>query len=59
VDLDPRDADAWTQLGVAAAIRGDFRRARTCLERALSIEPGHPVARANLDRVNRLPPGRR
>jgi hypothetical protein len=59
VDLDPRDADAWTQLGVAAAIRRDFRRARICFERALSIEPGHPVARANLDRVNRLPGGRR
>ena len=53
VDLDPRDADAWTQLGVAAAIRGDFRRARTCFERALAIEPGHPVARANLSRLPR------
>jgi hypothetical protein len=53
VELDPRDADAWTQLGVAAAIGRDFRRAKTCFERALAVEPGHPVAAANLARVRR------
>ncbi len=53
VALDPGDADALTQLGVAAAVRGRLAEAKGLLERALAADPAHPEARRNLDRVLR------
>ncbi|MFZ4579300.1 MAG: tetratricopeptide repeat protein [Myxococcota bacterium] len=53
VALDPRDADALTQLGVLHARAGDFPTARDLFRRALEAFPGHPAARGNLERVER------
>lgn len=51
VERNPDDADAYTNLGSAYAIRGDLAEAARNFERALQIEPGHEVARKNLERV--------
>ncbi|MEC9048183.1 MAG: tetratricopeptide repeat protein [Planctomycetota bacterium] len=40
-----RDADSYTQLGVALHHAGDVRGARESLERALVLDPGHAAAR--------------
>lgn len=45
------DADAWTNLGVAYARRGQDERAADSFERATRIDPGHATARTNLATV--------
>lgn len=44
-----RNADSYTQLGVALHQAGDVRGARESLERALVLDPGHAAARDLLD----------
>jgi spermidine synthase len=52
-------ADAWNALGVAYAQLGEYQRARDALDQALRIEPNHPEARRNRQRLDQasLPSG--
>lgn len=59
VDLDPGDADALNQLGVAAANAGRWDEARDLFTRAVRAFPGHPAAKANLGILESRMPGRR
>src|SRR5437867_5389052 len=43
VSLDPRNAEAWQQLGDAATNMGDDSTAVTAWRRALVIDPGRPI----------------
>src|SRR2546425_5841800 len=43
VSLDPRNAEAWQQLGGAATNMGDDPTAGTAWRRALAIDPGRPI----------------
>ena len=43
VSLDPRNAEAWHQLGDAATVMGDDSTAVTAWRRALAIDPGRPI----------------
>jgi Flp pilus assembly protein TadD len=45
-------ADAWNALGVAYAQLGDYQRARDALDQALRIEPDHPEAQRNRQRLD-------
>ena len=47
-DLDPTDALAWTNLGVALIRSGDEARGIEALRRALRAVPGYPEAHRNL-----------
>jgi len=51
VGLNPNDADASTNLGVALAMQGELIEARELLERAVQLNPRSEPARANLERV--------
>ncbi|MBP1621660.1 MAG: hypothetical protein H6Q02_2427, partial [Acidobacteria bacterium] len=44
----PDSGGLWLDLGTLAGERGDFAFARQCLERAVALLPGEPVARRNL-----------
>lgn len=59
VELDPGDADALNQLGVAAANAGRWDEARDLFARAVRSFPGHPAAQANLGILESRMPGRR
>lgn len=48
VRLSPGKARAWNNLGHAHALAGQPREARGALQRALSLDPAHARARANL-----------
>ncbi|NDC62600.1 MAG: hypothetical protein EBZ59_01110 [Planctomycetia bacterium] len=54
--IDPIHPDAHVNLGVLLARRGDLAGARLHLEAALRSHPTHPVARANLERLETLDP---
>jgi Tfp pilus assembly protein PilF len=45
------DADDWNNLGVLHARNGDIATARKDFERALTLDPQHTAARANLARL--------
>lgn len=50
--LNAKDADGWSNLGVLHAQTGESTEARSDFEHALSIDPQHAQARANLQRLN-------
>ena len=47
-ELLPRQPHGWVVLGRAAAASGDPTAARSALEQALTLQPGHPGAAAAL-----------
>jgi protein O-GlcNAc transferase len=49
--IDPEDANAHANLGVALARKGDYAAAKESLERSLQLNPDNPGARKNLERV--------
>jgi Flp pilus assembly protein TadD/mono/diheme cytochrome c family protein len=49
--IDPGDADDWNNLGVFHARNGDKASARKAFEHALTLNPQHSAARANLARL--------
>ena len=49
--VDPYNANAIGNLGIAYATLGDGERARACFERVLSLRPDDPFARAGLRRI--------
>jgi tetratricopeptide (TPR) repeat protein len=53
VDLRPDYPQAWNNLGILLAITGDRRGAAEALIRALTEDPTHSGARANLERTLR------
>lgn len=46
-------AEAWVRLGTLALRSGDRPAAATAWERALTLQPDHPIARSNLDALLR------
>ncbi|MGA9717981.1 MAG: tetratricopeptide repeat protein, partial [Acidobacteriaceae bacterium] len=50
--LNAKDPDGWSNLGVLHAQTGQSAEARSDFEHALSINPHHAQARANLQRLN-------
>lgn len=44
VELDPQDAGAWGNLGMALGILGDHLDAIPCFTRALELDPDDPDA---------------
>ena len=56
VRLNPQDANAEANLGAALAELGNWKEARTHLEKALAIDPTLANARDNLEQVKREPP---
>ncbi len=48
VELDPKLAAAWVNLGVAKRRSGDLARAEEAYRQALELDPRHPGARDNL-----------
>ncbi|BAS29450.1 tetratricopeptide repeat protein [Limnochorda pilosa] len=48
VELDPTNASAWTNLGNAQQELDDLDAARASYERALRLDPDHPLAHHNL-----------
>jgi Flp pilus assembly protein TadD len=46
--IDPNDADDWNNLGVLHARNGDKASARKDFKHALTLNPQHAAARANL-----------
>ena len=53
VDLRPDYPQAWNNLGIVLAVTGDRRAAAEALIRALTEDPGHSGARANLELTRR------
>lgn len=47
-DLQPDNADAWRELGVAAAAQGDFAAAKTALQKAVVLNPQDSAAQLTL-----------
>jgi tetratricopeptide (TPR) repeat protein len=48
VQLSPNKARAWNNLGYALALAGQTQDARAAFQHALTLDPGHARARANL-----------
>ncbi|MGY4437124.1 putative O-linked N-acetylglucosamine transferase (SPINDLY family) [Bradyrhizobium sp. F1.13.1] len=48
VTLDPRSAQAFSDLGATHFALGEYEDARTSLERAIALKPSFPMALANL-----------
>lgn len=46
--VNPRNARAWNNLGVAWRMEGDIAQARLAFQRALELDPSHPQALGNL-----------
>jgi tetratricopeptide (TPR) repeat protein len=44
IKLNPKSADAWTDLGAALADNGEFDKARDCFNRALKFDPNNARA---------------
>ena len=53
IQMNPNYADAWVDLGAALYAKGDKEQARKAWNTALKIEPGHVIARENLEKTNR------
>src|SRR5690606_2042357 len=49
--LDPTHVEALTRLGSWLAGSGRYAQAETALRRALRLDPDHPGARSELDRI--------
>lgn len=54
VRLDPQEASAWTNLGVARRRLGELAAAETVYRRAIEVDPDHLPAYLNLSGVLRL-----
>jgi Tfp pilus assembly protein PilF len=52
LNINAKDADGWSNLGVLPAQSGQAAQARSDFEHALAIDPQHAQARANLQRLN-------
>jgi Flp pilus assembly protein TadD len=52
---EPKNAEAWTGLGISRVMAGDPMRGRDALRRALKLQPGHEKAHAALQMLNQLP----
>ena len=46
--VDPRNAEAWNQIGLARVTAGDHHGGRAAFQQALAIDPQHRRARSNL-----------
>jgi tetratricopeptide (TPR) repeat protein len=53
VDLDPRSTDSLVNLANLLLVRGETGRAVGLYRQALTVDPNHPLARHNLDAVQR------
>jgi Flp pilus assembly protein TadD len=49
--IEPNNADDWNNLGVLHARNGDKASARNAFEHALTLNPQHAAAHANLARL--------
>lgn len=47
IALNPKDADAWVNLGAGWYAQGRLEDALAALQKAITIDPEHPVAREN------------
>lgn len=54
VELEPENADAFNNLGVLLAQRGDLQAAMGLFEQAVKADPHHLNALENLDQAKRL-----
>ncbi|HWZ91636.1 MAG TPA: tetratricopeptide repeat protein, partial [Polyangiaceae bacterium] len=52
--LDPKLGSAWINLGTALAKKGDFAGADRAYQRALSIDPSDPRAKASLAELDEM-----
>lgn len=52
IELDPRNADAYNNLGFAFTMKQDYEKARACFRKALEIDPDHKKAAHNLRMVS-------
>jgi tetratricopeptide (TPR) repeat protein len=52
VSADPRDLEAWTELGTAHFMLGNYREAEKCYRRSLAERPSYPLALLNLGRLH-------
>jgi Tfp pilus assembly protein PilF len=44
----------WSNVGMVYMVRGLYKSARECFDRALAIDPNHQVSKERLERVRRL-----
>jgi tetratricopeptide (TPR) repeat protein len=51
IELNPRNADAFVNLGRLLQLQGDLKRAKRHYERALELVPNHQLALYNLGTV--------
>jgi len=51
---DPANIDAITNFGVILEKKGDYNRAEGLYKKALKIDPGHEIARSNLESLKKL-----
>ncbi|MFH1574657.1 MAG: tetratricopeptide repeat protein, partial [Acidobacteriota bacterium] len=51
VQADPKDFEAWSELGTALFMKGDHGEAEKAYRRALENRPGYPVALLNLGKL--------
>jgi len=52
--LDPKLGSAWINLGTALAKKGDLAAAERAYQRALTLDPSDPRAKANLAELDEL-----
>jgi Flp pilus assembly protein TadD len=52
--IDPKDADAYNNRGVAYAMKKDYRRARADYEKALQIDPNDWSANYDLQELKNM-----
>lgn len=51
LDLDPNQANVWTNLGVVHRLMGDYGAAQECYEKAMALDPTYPEVYASLGSV--------
>lgn len=52
VQLQPKDKQAWNNLGLVLRTKGDVANAKACFLQALAIDPHHPTTQSNLQRLD-------
>ena len=52
--LDPKLGSAWINLGTALAKKGDLAGAERAYQRALSLDPSDPRAKASLSELSEM-----
>ncbi len=52
VAADPKDFEAWTELGTVLFAQGNLSEAETIFKRALEEQPSYPLALLNLGKLN-------